>query len=382
MLTISSILFFIILNISNSGLPVLNVINFTKSVSISSSYKPNNNFQTEKKKVKRDIPLLSFDYTSNTCNIGQVAQGKVVERYLTLRNNSDKLILIDEILPSCGCYLISLSNNSIEAGKTAEAKIEFHSGFKLGKIKKDIIFKISKPHSEKFIFWLTAEVKAKVFSKPISLNFGELTETNFKKKLSVKLTGPKISSFSIEKIEKTSDLLVVQVNDLGNGGEKKVDIYFRSLPFPGAFRAKVDFISKSSDRKITVFVIAYVAGKVRIKPDLLVLKTTSNNPNPEQKVLIQNPRFKNFKILKVSQVSSEEYKEDIATRSASYSNQKAFIFEIINKKGKGKSIISVKLRRSIKSEERFVGRLKLVTNDKKQKELFLPFYCFALREKE
>lgn len=71
-------------------------------------------------------PEISVDESSFT--FGDVVNGQVVSKELTVRNNGSSPLVIEAVTTSCGCTTAVLDSMDISPGESAILRIEFDSG--------------------------------------------------------------------------------------------------------------------------------------------------------------------------------------------------------------------------------------------------------------
>ena len=83
----------------------------------------------EIKKPKLEIGSPVYDF-------GTVAQGTVVTQEFTVKNSGTADLVVNRLVPSCGCTASSASQNSIAPGESGTIKVEFDTtGFSGDKLK-------------------------------------------------------------------------------------------------------------------------------------------------------------------------------------------------------------------------------------------------------
>ncbi len=71
----------------------------------------------------------SIAVEANNLDFGNVVNGEVVSRNLTLRNDGESDLVIDSIVTSCTCTQATVNPMTIPAGQSGILHIEFDSGF-------------------------------------------------------------------------------------------------------------------------------------------------------------------------------------------------------------------------------------------------------------
>jgi hypothetical protein len=73
-----------------------------------------------------DEPQISLELTE--IDLGDVVNGEVVIRDVTVRNEGSAALVVDAISTSCGCTQATLNSMNIQPGDSATLHIEFDSG--------------------------------------------------------------------------------------------------------------------------------------------------------------------------------------------------------------------------------------------------------------
>ena len=78
-----------------------------------------------------------FDHT--TYNFGRITEGKKVIHIYKFKNVGNEDLVIKNVLPSCGCTAVLISNEIIEPGKTGEIKLDFNTYGRAGSTRKTVL---------------------------------------------------------------------------------------------------------------------------------------------------------------------------------------------------------------------------------------------------
>jgi hypothetical protein len=71
----------------------------------------------------------SIAVEANKFDFGNVVNGDIVSRNLTLRNDGEADLIIDSVITSCTCTQATVNPMTIPAGQSGILHIEFDSGF-------------------------------------------------------------------------------------------------------------------------------------------------------------------------------------------------------------------------------------------------------------
>lgn len=71
-------------------------------------------------------PVIVLD--ASALDLGEMPNGEVVERVVTVRNDGDAPLVVDTVTTSCGCTTAALEPMTIEPGESGMLSIAFDSG--------------------------------------------------------------------------------------------------------------------------------------------------------------------------------------------------------------------------------------------------------------
>ena len=111
-------------------------------------------------------PSITAEATS--LDLGNVVNGDIVTRDLTLRNDGDADLVIDSIITSCTCTRASVKPMTIAAKQSGILHIEFDSGFHgpdlTGPLIRQVFINSNDPQSPELQVELSVNVQANVSS--------------------------------------------------------------------------------------------------------------------------------------------------------------------------------------------------------------------------
>lgn len=97
-------------------------------------------------------------------DLGNVINGEIVSRNLTLRNDGDADLVIDSIITSCTCTEASISPMTIAADQSGILHIEFDSGFHgpdlTGPLIRQVFINSNDPQKPELVIELNVAVEA------------------------------------------------------------------------------------------------------------------------------------------------------------------------------------------------------------------------------
>lgn len=96
--------------------------------------------------------------------LGDVVNGEVVAREVTVRNEGDAILVVEAISTSCGCTQASLDPMTIPAGGSATLHVSFDSGAHgaglEGRLMRQIFIASNDPQQPEVVIELTANILA------------------------------------------------------------------------------------------------------------------------------------------------------------------------------------------------------------------------------
>ncbi len=105
-------------------------------------------------------PTLALE--TATLPLGDVPNGRIVERDVTLTNNGDAPLVIESLTTSCGCTTATLDSMTIAPQATATLRIAFDSGAHgpdlRGELLRQVILVSNDPARPETIVELTANI--------------------------------------------------------------------------------------------------------------------------------------------------------------------------------------------------------------------------------
>ena len=108
-------------------------------------------------------PSISVEATS--LDLGDVVNGDVVSRDLTVRNDGEVDLVVDSVITSCTCTQATLDPMTIGANESGTLHIEFDSGFHgpdlTGPLIRQVFISSNDPRQPEFQVELAVSVKAR-----------------------------------------------------------------------------------------------------------------------------------------------------------------------------------------------------------------------------
>lgn len=104
-------------------------------------------------------------------DLGQIYRGEVVEHKVTLKNTGDQMLIIQDVVPSCGCTGSLISQREIPANGTGTILLTFNSKNFTGSVHKTVAVRSNAANSPTAIIEFTATVKQELIVTPLQIWF-------------------------------------------------------------------------------------------------------------------------------------------------------------------------------------------------------------------
>lgn len=137
-------------------------------------------------------PAIKFK--STTIDFGEVESGKIVDINFEFENTGSDLLIIKNVIPSCGCTTTGLAKKEYKAGEKGTIASKFNTGGYNGKVIKTITVTSNDPDAAETRLTISGTVIIKDFAqadlKPDRINFDMVTvEKTYTRKLNLSNSG-------------------------------------------------------------------------------------------------------------------------------------------------------------------------------------------------
>lgn len=239
--------------------------------------------QADSGKPKVSIDAATFDW-------GSVSQGTKVTHDFVVKNSGDIDLVLQRIVPSCGCTATSTSADRIPAGGQASVHVEVDtSGFVGGKEKMVRLF-TNDPQVPYSTLTMRGVIAPDVMVEPARLVFPELSRGAFTKPVAADFV-VKVrpgSPVTIGEITTFSKFISV-VKQTGSDRERSIQVALDPKAPNGEIRDRIVVSLKGAAvSAITVPVIGSVKGDIQLKPATLSFGVIEGSAVISKRVRLEN----------------------------------------------------------------------------------------------
>jgi len=99
---------------------------------------------------------LAFD--NDLWDFGQVREGQVARQVFVLKNDSNKVLHVKNVLPACGCIKAEIDKESFGPGEEAKLEVSFDSRGYSGDVQQFVFLNTDSPDQPVIKFTVKAQV--------------------------------------------------------------------------------------------------------------------------------------------------------------------------------------------------------------------------------
>jgi len=228
---------------------------------------------------------------------------------------------------------------------------------------------------------LKAFIEVEFSVDPTYLSFGRISKNEVAKPKIAQVVGKELAKLKVHKVEADSPYVETKLfppEKKGKGQRVEVSLK-KGLPV-GSFRSKVLLHSNNSKMKTaTLSINAYITGNIKLSPERVIFRVSTQNSRPTQVVKLTNNVKKDFQILS-AEVMEDDSEPKAKRGRTTYT--KASKDDLIIKINKGKEAATANLaltfNKKLQTNERINGKIRVRTNDKEQEEVIVQYYAFSM----
>ena len=238
---------------------------------------------------------------ANVYDFGTVSEGAQITHEFTIQNHGESNLVIQRIVPSCGCTASSVDADTIQPGAEGKLQVKFDTtGFTGSKLKTVRIY-TNDIDASSYVFSLKGSIESGVKVEPKRLVFGDLIAEELKDGVSKEVV-VRVSDNSktiIGKVKSYSKFLTIKEIE-SSSKFKKVSISINpDIPL-GELRERVIVSLLGSNRRsINIPIFATVNSPYSLTPSALSYGVISDNEPIIKRVKFENLSKKPLSIREV-----------------------------------------------------------------------------------
>lgn len=207
----------------------------------------------------------------STYNFGSVSQGTKVQYDFTIKNDGGSDLLIQRLVPACGCTAASFSSDPITPGSEGKIHIEFDTSGFAGEKLKTIRVYTNDTENPSQLLTISGNIEPDVSVEPASVVFEEVVRgappEEASREVVVKVREG--SSAKIIEVKSFSKFVSVKETESTDRLRRLVVSVDPSAP-PGEVRERITVnISGSKNSSLNIPVFAVVKGQIVMRPSQL-----------------------------------------------------------------------------------------------------------------
>jgi len=250
-------------------------------------------------------------------DFGTVRNDDSIEHTFLLRNEGDRLLVINRVHANCGCTTTRLPQRRIQPGGEIELAARLSLKGRRGKQRKSIYVYSNDPKSPRYHLKLVGEIQREIEVRPYRINFIGVAGEPIDEK-TVRIISTTDKPFKITSI-KTNDVSFCTVSveqfEKARKYELKVNLTDAVLQTGGNLRGKLAVCTDHSEYAyIEIMVAAFVQKELMVTPHELFLPEFSGKGKPlHRSFIVKSPRHKPFEIIgiEMSGIDADEMTEKL-----------------------------------------------------------------------
>lgn len=285
-------------------------------------------------------------------DFGTVRNRESVEHTFLLRNEGDRLLIINRVHATCGCTTTRLAQRKIQPGGEIELATRFSLKGRRGKQHKSIYVYSNDPKSSRYHLELVGEIRREIEARPYRINFFGIAGQPINEK-TVRIISTTDKPFQITRIETNeASFCTVSVEQLEKGRkyELKVNLTNAVLKTGGNLHGKLIVRTDHPEyAHIEILVTAFVQKELIVTPHKLFLPEFFGDGKPlDRSFIVRSHKNKPFEILgiEISGIDADVMTEKLGAgryrvkirnlRPSMDMNEKVFNIRVKNSDGKEK----------------------------------------------
>lgn len=234
-----------------------------------------------------------------TFDFGTVSQGTVVKHDFVVSNEGDADLVLQRVVPACGCTAVATSGDRIPAKAQGTVSVSFDStGFSGEKVKTVRIFTndLDQPSS---MLTMKGSVEPDIVVEPSRIFFGDVIRGEAQKSQEVRIKIRPRSGKEVVAVTALSPFLSISENST-TPTERVLSIALDPQAPLGEFRERIVVgVKGDKESTINIPIFAAVKGVVHFEPTMVSLGVLSTQELVERAVKIENLGKQPVKILAI-----------------------------------------------------------------------------------
>lgn len=211
-------------------------------------------------------PLPRLEFAAPVYDFGSVAQGKTVVHGFSFVNEGEAELVIERVVPACGCTIASLTHDRYQPGEKGRIDVSFDSaGFWGNKVKSVRVYS-NDPRRPSYVLTVQGVVVREVEVNPSRIYFGSIRRgTGSERPFSVSTSNPDLKILAVE--SKSEYLNVEMPSVADEGGIYHGTVALTSKVPVGMFRHRIVVKTTSTEYPVlTIPVFARIEGDLVVEP--------------------------------------------------------------------------------------------------------------------
>ena len=223
-------------------------------------------------------------------DFGDVLKGEIPEQRFLINNVYQETIVIERAFTSCQCVLVSVSQNTLQSGETAEVVCRFNSPAFDGQRKATVTVRFGRPFVAEVQLNLKGNIIRGVNVSPTSIEFGQVSDSNLPSQ-QVRISSSGSPSFRIVDVKSTFPHIRVQLKEtVRNGGLVSYEMNANLKPeIAGGFNQGelyVEFEENGRLRRLSIPFRAKVVSQLQL-PDSITMGPVPVGQTTRKKLVVK-----------------------------------------------------------------------------------------------
>jgi hypothetical protein len=252
----------------------------------------NDGHAADLQKPQAVVERASFDW-------GSVSQGTSVQHGFALKNAGNAELVIQRIVPSCGCTAVSTSSDRIPVGGQTTIRVEVDTAGFSGAKERTVRLFTNDPDSPFTTLTLKGVIEPDVLIEPPRIIFPEFIRDVTKEPLRAEFS-VRVRPGAVVKVGNiTNYSKFVSLREIGRADkERRVEVLLDPNIPSGEFRDRIVVaLDGGTTNAVNIPVLASIRGKVQLKPSTLSFGVIEGRTTISKRVRLENAGLEPLNIL-------------------------------------------------------------------------------------